>query len=157
MLIEETVMTWLKEKFTEESFSDCFVVEVSFKQNRLAVYLDSDQGLNLDRCAVISRWLGHKIEEIDLIPDAFTLEVSSTGLDRPLQQYRQYLKNVGREVTVHLESGKTVEGKLAEVRDGLIVLTSEIVEKEKNKKVKKNIETLIHLSDVKKTFIQIKF
>lgn len=157
MLIEETVTAWLNEKFTEESFSDCFVVEVLFKQRRLAVYLDSDKGLDLDRCAAISRWLGHKIEEIDLIPDAYTLEVSSTGLDRPLQQYRQYLKNIGRQVTVHLESGKTLEGQLTGVRDGLIVLTSEVVEREKNKKIKKNVETLIHLSDVKKTFIQIKF
>jgi len=157
MLIEETIKTWVTEKFTEESFSDCFLVEVSYNGRQLIVYLDSDIRLDLDKCAVISRWLAHKIEEADLIQEAFTLEVSSSGLDRPLKLHRQYLKNIGRMVTVHTVSGNSIEGKLTEVNGDLITLQQEVIEKEKNKKVKKTIEVVVHQSDILKTFIQIKF
>jgi len=157
MLVEETITGWLNEKFTEESFSDCFLVEAVFNGHQLIVYLDSDIKLDLDKCAAISRWLGHKIEETNLIPGAYTLEVSSSGLDRPLKLHRQYLKNIGRPVIVHTVSGHKIEGKLTEVNGEMITLMQDVIEKEKNKKIKKTLEVVIHYDDILKTFIQIKF
>lgn len=157
MLIEETIASWITEKFTEESFRDCFLVEVAYTGRQLIVYLDSDIKLDLDKCAVISRWLAHRIEEANLIEDAYTLEVSSSGLDRPLKLHRQYLKNIGRMVTVHTVSGSIIEGQLTGVNGDLITVTYEVIEKENKKKVKKTMEVVIHRSDILKTFIQIKF
>lgn len=157
MLIEETVIAWLPEKFAEESFSKCFVVDVHYHAHKLEVFLDSDDRLDLDMCTQISRWLGNKIEEANLIEEHYILEVSSTGLDRPLKLYRQYVKNIGREVIVHVKDGRRLEGVLTEVKPDMITLTSEVIEKEGKKKIKKALETLIVFEDIVKTFIKIKF
>jgi ribosome maturation factor RimP len=157
MFLEETVREWLDQKLTEESFSGCYVVDIFRTPHKLEVFLDSDGKLDLDKCSRINRWLGNKLEEADLIPDKYILEVSSTGLDRPLKLHRQYVKNIGRDVSVHLKNGGLVEGNLAEVKDDMIVVSHDIIERENKKKVKKTINTIILNEDILKTFIQIKF
>lgn len=158
MLIEETITAWLTEKFTEESFRDLFIVDIVYKPHKLEVFLDSDTRLDLDLCAQISRWLGNKIEEQNLIEESYHLEVSSAGLDKPLKLHRQYLKNIGREVKVVLLDGKILEGQLKGVVDDLLHVEQIIIEKdEKKKKVKKVLDTMIHLTDINKIFVQIKF
>ncbi len=157
MLIEETVTNWLNEKFTEESFRECYVVDVHHSPKKLEIFLDSDGVLDLALCTKINKWLGRKIEESDLIPDAYILEVSSMGLDRPLKLHRQYVKNIGRPVTVHHQNGHIIEGILTEVKPDMIIVQQEVIEIEKKKKVKKKVETIILLDDIIKTFIQIKF
>lgn len=157
MLIEETVREWLEQKLTEESFSGVYIVDIHRTPQKLEIYLDSDGRLDLEMCTRISRYLGHKIEEADLIADKYILEVSSTGLDRPLKLDRQYIKNIGRGVTVHLKSGAILEGTLTEVKPDMIIISNEVTEKVDKKKVTKTIETIILKEDILKTFIQIKF
>lgn len=157
MLIEETVTAWLEEKLAEESFRSCFIVDVKYQHHKLEIFLDSDDRLDLEMCSQISRWLGHKLEEANTIDEHYTLEVSSTGLDRPLKLYRQYVKNTGREVELFLKDGRKLEGKLSEVKPDMITLQSEIIERENKKKVKKTIDTIIAFEDIFKTFIKIKF
>lgn len=94
-----------------------FLVEVVIKgsgdgKQKVIVLLDGDEGINVETCAHVSRALGNTIEERDLISQAFTLEVSSPGLDHPLMSSRQYKKNVGRRVRVTLPDGTREEGKL---------------------------------------------
>ena len=58
---------------------------------------------------LISRF--HQLEE--QFPDwSYELEVSSAGLEHPLKMLRQYKKNIGRNLEVHLHDGKLMEGKL---------------------------------------------
>jgi ribosome maturation factor RimP len=157
MLIEETIQGWLNEKFTEESFRACYVVDLRFQGHKLEIFLDSDDRLDLDMCSQISRWLGHQIETHQLIEHSYTLEVSSAGLDRPLQWPRQYVKNIGRDVQVDLVGGGRKEGKLMEVVDDSILLSSEEIEKLGKKKIKKQIETTILKQDILKTIVKLKF
>ena len=63
-----------------------------------------------------------EIEEKDLIGGKYTLEVSSPGLDFPITLHRQYLKNVGRSLSVELIEGEKVEGELKEVKSDSIVI-----------------------------------
>ena len=130
---------------------------VHHSPKKLEIFLDSDGVLDLALCTKINKWLGRKIEESDLIPDAYILEVSSMGLDRPLKLHRQYVKNIGRPVTVHHQNGHIIEGILTEVKPDMIIVQQEVIEIEKKKKVKKKVETIILLDDIIKTFIQIKF
>ena len=157
MLIEQTVREWVEQKLTEESFSGCFIVDIVRNAKKLEVFLDSDSKLDLEMCTRLNRWLGRKIEETELIPDAYILEVSSTGLDRPLMQHRQYVKNIGRAVIVHHKNGNILEGILSEVKDDMIIISAEIEERVNKKKVKKTIETIILNEDILKTLIKIKF
>ena len=108
---------------------ELFLVEVQATGNqgftKLTVLLDGDQGIDIDRCARISRWLGGRIEELNLVESAYVLEVSSPGLDTPLQLRRQYLRNIGRNVKVTLTDESLRTGRLEAVDEEGIRLIEE--------------------------------
>ena len=66
----------------------------------VAIVGDTDDGLDLDLIAQLSRTIGDLLDEGDLISGKYTLEVSSPGVDRPLRSARSFRRNVGREVRV---------------------------------------------------------
>ena len=62
--------------------SGLFLVDViAGKSNDIRVLVDSMEGVTVDECADLSRWL---TGELDKVEDNFSLEVSSPGLDAPL-------------------------------------------------------------------------
>ena len=133
----------------------CFLIEVRVKPtNNIKVYIDGDQGFTIEKCIAVNRALYKRIEEKGWFPDGdFSLEVSSPGLDEPLKNYRQYVKNTGRPVEVILNSGSKVEGVMAEVTPEGIV-----VEETKGKNKKK--EVLLHIlsfDNIKSTKLQVVF
>lgn len=68
----------------------------------LRAYIDKEGGITIDDCEYVSRALEEKLDRADLIPDAYFLEVSSPGLGRALKKDRDFEKNLGEEVEVHL-------------------------------------------------------
>lgn len=88
----------LAEPVATELDVDLVDVEVKGPRNRRVVRLiaDADGGLDIDRIAVLSRAVGDAID--DVVPGAYTLEVTSPGTDRPLRTGRDFARNVGREV-----------------------------------------------------------
>ena len=137
--IESNVIALVKEKIAERD--DLFVVDVKMHSNgTLEVLVDGDQGISIQDCAEISRYVGFQLEEKDVIPHAYRLEVSSPGIDRPLTMVRQYRKNVGRSVQVSLHDGITKTGKLLEVADHEITVVE--VKKEKGKKAVEQQHTI---------------
>lgn len=68
----------------------------------LRAYIDKEGGININDCELVSRALEARLDETDLIPDAYILEVSSPGLTRPLKKERDYIRNMGKPVEVHL-------------------------------------------------------
>ena len=82
----------------------------------LRVYADKEGGINIDDCVLISRALEAKLDEEDLIKDAYILEVSSPGLGRPLKKDRDFERNLGKAVEIKLykplEGCKEFEGIL---------------------------------------------
>ena len=85
-----------------DGVEDIFLVSVRIKPiNNIKVFLDSDIGVNIDKCARLNRAMYKVIEEEAWYPEGnFSLEVSSPGVDEPLRLPRQYKKNVGRNVEV---------------------------------------------------------
>ena len=73
------------------------------------IYMDKEGGVTVDDCARISNELGDLLDVHDVPPGAYTLEVSSPGLDRPLHRDQDFLKYRGQRVNVRVE-GK-VEGR----------------------------------------------
>lgn len=104
-------------------------------KTKILVLLDSDQGVNIDDCARLSRKIGGELEEGEVLDIAYILEVSSPGLDHPLAMERQYFKNIGRKLRIHTMEGSVCEGTLLEFSNQVLYL--ETLEKEKNKKVSK--------------------
>ena len=74
----------------------------------LRVYADKEGGINIDDCVLISHALEEKLDAEDFIKDAYILEVSSPGLDRPLKKDKDFKRNLG----------KSVEGKLFRAVEG---------------------------------------
>ena len=52
----------------------------------LRVYIDKEGGVSIDDCEAVSRALEAKLDETDPIEQAYVLEVSSPGIDRPLKK-----------------------------------------------------------------------
>lgn len=134
---------------------DIFLVEMKVKPtNNIKIYLDADSGLGIEKCIKINRALYRQIEEQGIYPDGdFSLEVSSPGIGEPLKQYRQYVKNKGRDVEVVDNEGGKQEGKLIEVTEEAITLES--TEGKGKKAVTKQVA--IPFSTIKQTKVLIKF
>jgi ribosome maturation factor RimP len=134
---------------------DSFLVEVRIRPgNNIKIFIDSDQGMSIDKLARYNKSLYKQIEESDFFPNGdFSLEISSPGLEEPLKLHRQYLKNVGRRIEVVLKNGVKIEGKLSSATANEIVLEEE----KGNKKVKEVVLHTISYNDIKTTKIQIKW
>ncbi|NEC64994.1 ribosome maturation factor RimP [Streptomyces sp. SID9727] len=98
-------------------------IEVSRAGRRrvLRIVVDSDEGVELDTCAELSRAISAKLDETDVMgEDEYVLEVSSPGADRPLSERRHYVRNTGRLARLTLrEGGELVARILAVDEDGL--------------------------------------
>ena len=124
----------LAQKFEEEEYKDCFIVEIEYSDvnNKLQIFIDSDSGFGFDKCRRISRHLEAHFDENETLGVKYTLDVSSPGLSRPLKFKRQYVKNVGRMLKVDLVDGGSVEGRIKEVNNEGIVLTIKNTERNIN-------------------------
>ena len=153
----DAVLPVLEQKINAliESDPDVFLVEIRIKPtNNVKVFLDADQGINVDRLIQYNRKFYKDLEESNLFPNGdFSLELSSPGLDEPLKLHRQYVKNIGRWVEVTLIDGAKEEGKLL-AADGQQVQ----LEQEKGKGKKKEVlQKEIPMDQIKSTRIQVKF
>lgn len=68
----------------------------------LRAYVDKPGGITIDDLETVSRQLSDKLDEGDFISDAYILEVSSPGLGRPIRKDKDFNRNIGKEVEVHL-------------------------------------------------------
>lgn len=116
--------------------------------NYLRIYIDKENGVSTDDCAEISHLLSEALDKKDPIEEAYFLEVSSLGIDRPFKTDEDYEKNIGKEVEVKLYSKignrKFFVGKLISFNKEVVVIeeNNEKIEIEKNKiiKINKSVE-----------------
>ena len=66
------------------------------------VFIDKPGGVTLGDCEQVHVSLGHALDVGNPIPHAYTLEVSSPGLDRPLKQRAEYERSCGKRVRLKL-------------------------------------------------------
>lgn len=74
----------------------------------LRVYIDKEGGVNIEDCRATSRAIETVLDEKDIIQDAYTLEVSSPGLDRILKKDKEFEYFKGRLVDIKLY--KAIDG-----------------------------------------------
>ncbi|MCP3929075.1 MAG: hypothetical protein GY705_08245 [Bacteroidetes bacterium] len=157
-MIENKVEELLDQKFQEESFSDCFLIEVKqLPGNRLNVFIDSDTGVTFSKCQKISRYLESHIDSEGWLGEKYVLEVSSPGVKRPLVFPRQYPKHIGRKVEVTLTDDTMKKGSLIEVNDLGIVLETKMKIKVGKKKKTELIRSELGFDIIKKTIVKISF
>lgn len=95
----------------------------------LRVYIDKDGGVNIDDCEAVSRALEAKLDEKDPIEQAYILEVSSPGIDRPLKKEADFVKYQGEIIDVKLykaqNGSKQYQGKLLGLENGVLSIEEE--------------------------------
>ena len=60
----------------------------------------AEESVSVDDCATVSRELSAILDVEDVVPAAYTLEVSSPGLDRPLRRAQDYARFAGRRAKI---------------------------------------------------------
>ncbi|HAL83329.1 MAG TPA: ribosome assembly cofactor RimP [Mucilaginibacter sp.] len=153
MNIEKRVRELIEEKIADKP--NLFIVDVKMHPNgKLIILVDGDNGIGIDDIAAISRHVGFRLEEENVIETAYNLEVSSPGIDTPLTSIRQYLKNIERNLSIKMADGTKREGKLTGVTEDAIVIEEKIKEKGKKAEI---VESVIPISKITETKVSISF
>lgn len=92
----------------------------------LRVYIDREDGVNLDDCAAISHQISGILDVEEPIKQAYDLEVSSPGIDRPMFKLADFERFVGKtariKLTVGLLGRRNFKGELQGVVDSKLVI-----------------------------------
>ncbi len=90
---------------TVESF-DCRIWDAEYvregSRNILRITIDSDDGIDIDRCEKVHRAIDPVIDDLDPIDEPYYLEVSSPGIERELRTDEHFEYAVGRKIDVKL-------------------------------------------------------
>lgn len=98
------------------------LVEIEFvKEGKnwfLRVYIDKENGVDIEDCGIVSERLSEKLDELDPITQNYFLEVSSPGAERPLKKAKDFEKAIGKNVFIKtyepIDGEKGFEGTLLE-------------------------------------------
>ncbi len=97
------------------------------KHSTLRVFIDHEDGINVDQCAEVSHQISAVMDVEDPISQNYTLEVSSPGMDRPLFNLEQFAAYIGEWVQVRLrapfEGRRKFKGVLTAIEDQDICVT----------------------------------
>lgn len=74
------------------------------KNKVLRIFIDTDDGIKIDECEAISRLISKKLDDLDCVDGAYTLEISSPGAERRLRTSRHYDWALGKDVEISLYS-----------------------------------------------------
>jgi ribosome maturation factor RimP len=91
------------------------LIELIFAQSRsnstVTILVDRvGGGINLGDCTMLNRKIGELLDAADIIRERYSLEVSSPGIDRPLERKNDFLRCVGKSVKFFLR--EAINGKI---------------------------------------------
>lgn len=93
----------------------------------LRLYVDNDTGITIDDCVDVSRFVSPVLDKEDYIPQAYNLEVSSPGIDRPIRKVNDFERFRGERIKLEtvtpIGGRKRYTGTLEGIQDGLITVT----------------------------------
>lgn len=96
----------------------------------LRVFIDKENGVDIEECGIVSEQLGEKLDELDPIPHNYFLEVSSPGAERPLKKAEDFEKAIGKNVLIKtyepIDGEKEFTGKLLSFNGSVLSLEIKI-------------------------------
>ena len=128
--VKELVTPLLRSRKTE-------LVELTCRQKGnglvLRFLVDTAQGITIDELSALSQGIGAILDEHDVIPQRYFLEINSPGLDRPLKDWRDFERVFGRRVKVEtlvpVNYRRQFLGKLLGANEETILLQLDTEEK----------------------------
>ncbi|MGX4669267.1 ribosome maturation factor RimP [Cerasibacillus sp. JNUCC 74] len=147
---EELVLPILEQKNLE-------LVDIEYvKEGKnwfLRVYIDKDGGVDITECGEVSEQLSERLDEADPISEAYFLEVSSPGVERPLKTKRDIANSINQYIHVKLyepiNGEKTYDGELINYSDDVLTVEYRV------KTRKKTVE--IPFDKIAKARLAVKF
>lgn len=116
------------------------------RRSRVRIIVDADGGVDLDRCAEVSRHISKALDDSDVMGEhPYTLEVSSPGVSRPLTLPRHWSRATGRLVRAILHDDGDVTGRVVSAGDDSAVLDVDGTSRE------------LAYADVRKAKVQVEF
>jgi|WetSurMetagenome_2_1015567.scaffolds.fasta_scaffold552082_2 ribosome maturation factor RimP len=125
MELKEKIAGLITEPLAAEGFELIEIKLARFrKSSRLQIFVDSDGGVKLIDCARLSRLIESIVDGENLLEFGYVLEVSSSGLDRPLITARDFRRRIGEIIRVTFNDTEITlaEGQLAAADDESIEL-----------------------------------
>ena len=154
-MIEKTLVKTLVEEWLANN--DYFLVDVMFTpDDRIVVEIDHADGVWIEDCAELSRFLQEKLgEELG----DYELEVGSAGIGQPFKVSQQYANHIGKDVEVMTAEGNKVQGVLKSVDGDDFVVTSMEQRKLEGKKrpVMVEVDRTFNMNNIKYTKYLLSF
>ena len=157
MISKKEVVKLAKDRIQELDNGNYLVDVTISPKNSIIVKMDNlNGGVSVKDCVSVSRNIEHNL---DREQEDFELQVSSPGLDQPFVVMQQYLKNIGKQVSVTTQTNETLMGELVEVTKKEISIKELKVEKNKTTKKKEQIENIHQLlmDEIRETKLIISF
>lgn len=136
--IEEKVEELIKDKIENMGYS---LYDLEYAKEGpnyyLRIFIDNENGINLDDCEKVSNEINEKLDEADYIKEQYYLEVSSPGIERILRKDRHLEQNIGKQVEAKLfkkdeKGNKNYTGELKAFNtDTVTIETSEEIKIER--------------------------
>ncbi len=109
------------------------LIEIEYHPNPkfgvLRLYIDSENGIQIDDCSTVSQQISALIDVEDPLPGKFNLEISSPGLDRPLRRVKDFERFSGElaqvKTSMPLDGQRNFKGRLAGVDNDSLTLECE--------------------------------
>ena len=102
--------------------------DIERRSNVVRITIDtppgSEAGINLDVLSLATRLMSRELDHEDPISGAYTLEVTSPGLERPLRSPAHFQREIGKDITVRL-AGHAVTNGEARRLDGRLIAADE--------------------------------
>ena len=143
-IIKTAVNEWLEK-------GDYYLVDLEMTaDDRIVIEIDHADGVWIEDCADLSRFLQEKIgEELG----DYELEVGSAGIGQPFKVVQQYRNHVGKDVEVLAGDGKKVQGVMKSVSDDGTQFVVTVKEKQqvegKKRPVLVEVDKTFAISDIK--------
>jgi ribosome maturation factor RimP len=115
------VIELLGEEFARAGYEiEDVVIDPRARPPRITVIADGDTALDLDTIATLSRSASALLDGLDT--NAYLLEVSSPGVERPLTSEKHFRRARGRKVELSLADGSQLTGRVGQTRDEAVAL-----------------------------------
>ena len=96
------------------------------KAPTIRVFIDTPEGVSFDELAKAQAWINDIMDALDPFPGAYTLEVSSPGIDRPLRTEQHFARYAGQQAVVKLahpiDGRSNFTGTIVSAHDGNVVM-----------------------------------
>jgi ribosome maturation factor RimP len=153
MINKETIQTLVEEWLGQGNY---FLVDIMMDGDRIIVEIDHADGVWIEDCAALSRFLQEKLgEELD----DYELEVGSAGIGQPFKVEQQYRNHVGDEVEVLTAEGKKLTGilKSVEGRNFVVTVKEKQLQEGKKRPVLVDVDKAFSMDEVKSTKYLLSF